>query len=64
MDDVMLTAISTVGFPIVVTFYLLAKFQNTMDNFSNKVDELLQELRKGYYLQQNHPPMSCQQMKG
>ena len=25
---------------------------------------LLQELRKGYYLQQNHPPMSCQQMKG
>ena len=45
MDDVMLTALSTVGFPIVVTFYLLVKFQNTMDNFSNKVDELLQELR-------------------
>ena len=64
MDDVMLTAISTVGFPIVVTFYLLVKFQNTMDNFSNKVDELLQELRKGYYLQQHHPPMSYQQMNG
>ena len=53
MDEAMLTAVSTVGFPIVVSFYLLVKFQSTMDRFSNKVDELIRELRNGYYV--NHP---------
>ena len=49
MDDTLLKAISTTGFPIVVSCYLLVKFQATLDRFSNKVDELILELRNGYY---------------
>ena len=49
MDETILSAISTVGFPIVVSCYLLVKFQATLDRFSNKVDELILELRNGYY---------------
>ena len=49
MDENILSAISTVGFPIVVSCYLLVKFQATLDRFSNKVDELILELRNGYY---------------
>ena len=49
MEEKFLSAISTVGFPIVVSCYLLVKFQATLDRFSNKVDELILELRNGYY---------------
>lgn len=49
MDDSIISAISTVGFPIVVSSYLLVKLQATLDRFSNKVDELILELRKGCY---------------
>ena len=49
MEEKLLSAISTVGFPIVVSCYLLVKFQATLDRFSNKVDELILELRNGYY---------------
>ena len=54
MDETILSAISTVGFPIVASCYLLVKFQATLDRFSNKVDELILELRNGYYYF-NHP---------
>lgn len=50
MEENVLSAVSTVGFPIVVSCYLLVKFQTTLDRFSNKVDELILELRKGCYL--------------
>ena len=49
MEEKLLSAISTVGFPIIVSCYLLVKFQATLDRFSNKVDELILELRNGYY---------------
>ena len=42
MDENILSAISTVGFPIVVSCYLLVKFQATLDRFSNKVDETVE----------------------
>ncbi|WP_405750460.1 YvrJ family protein [Anaerovibrio slackiae] len=44
------------GFPIVVSCYLLVKFQATLDRFSNKVDELILELRNGYYYMNPHNP--------
>ena len=47
MEENILSAISTVGFPIVVSCYLLVKFQATLDRFSNKADELILELRNG-----------------
>lgn len=50
MEENVLSAVSTVGFPIAVSCYLLVKFQATLDRFSNKVDELILELRKGCYL--------------
>ena len=46
MDDQILSAISTVGFPIVITFYLLVRFQTTMDKFCDKLDALILEIRK------------------
>ncbi|MGM9580954.1 MAG: YvrJ family protein [Anaerovibrio sp.] len=56
MEEKLLSAISTVGFPIVVSCYLLVKFQATLDRFSNKVDELILELRNGYYYMNPHHP--------
>ncbi len=46
MEETILTAVSTVGFPIVVTFYLLTRFQTSMDNFTAQLGELVGELRR------------------
>ena len=46
MEDKILSAVSTVGFPIVITFYLLVRFQTTMDKFCDKLDALILEIRK------------------
>ena len=54
MEENILSAISTVGFPIIVSCYLLVKFQATLDRFFNKVDELILELRNGYYYMNPH----------
>ena len=56
MEEKLLSAISTVGFPIVVSCYLLVKFQATLDRFSNMVVELILELRNGYYYMNPHNP--------
>ena len=40
MEEKILSAVSTVGFPIVITFYLLVRFQTTMDKFCDKLDAL------------------------
>ena len=47
MDEAILSAVSSVGFPIAVSCYLLIKFQATLDRFSTKMDELILELRRG-----------------
>ena len=55
MDDAFLAAISTTGFPIAVSCYLLVKLQATLERFSTKLDDLIVELRKGCYtLQAQH----------
>ena len=46
MEETILTAVSTVGFPIVVTFYLLTRFQTSMDNFTAQLGELVGGLRR------------------
>lgn len=46
MEQTVLTAISTVGFPIVVTFYLLTRFQRSMDHFTSQLEELVKELQR------------------
>lgn len=46
MEQTILTAISTVVFPIVVTFYLLPRFQRSMDRLSNTLAELVKELQR------------------
>lgn len=46
MEQTVVTAISAVGFPIVVTFYLLTRFQNSMDRFTAQIAELVKELQK------------------
>ena len=46
MEQTVLTAVSAVGFPIVVTFYLLTRFQNSMDKFTEQLGELVKELQK------------------
>ena len=46
MEEKILSAVSTVGFPIVITFYLLIRFQTTMDKFCDKLDALILEIRK------------------
>ena len=54
MDDAFLSAISTTGFPIAVSCYLLVRLQTTLEHFSSKLDELIVELRKGYYTASVH----------
>ena len=46
MEQTILIAVSAVGFPIVVTFYLLTSFQKSMDKFTDKLGELIQDLRR------------------
>ena len=46
MEQTILTAISTVGFPIVVTFYLLTRFQKSMDECTKALTDLTKELRQ------------------
>lgn len=46
MNEQLIPAVSSVGFPIVVTFYLLVRFQKSMDAFTAKVEELIAEIRK------------------
>ena len=45
MEQTVLTAISAVGFPIVVTFYLLTRFQSSMDRFTAQLGRLVEELQ-------------------
>lgn len=44
-DEALLQAVSSVGFPIVVAFYLLVRVQNSLDRFTEKMDALLMEIR-------------------
>lgn len=46
MEDSIISAVSSVGFPIVVAFYLLVRIQVSLDRFSDKMNELIIELRK------------------
>lgn len=46
MDETILTAISAVGFPIVITFYLLTRFQKSMDALTAQLAELVKELQR------------------
>lgn len=39
--DEFLAAISAVGFPIVVTFYLLFQLRKTIDKFTQELDRLI-----------------------
>ena len=46
MEQNLLTAISSVGFPIVVTLYLLTSFQRSMDRFTDELSHLVKELHE------------------
>lgn len=46
MEQNLLTAISSVGFPIVVTLYLLTSFQRSMDRFTDELSQLVKELHE------------------
>ena len=46
MEEPVLTAISAVGFPIVVTFYLLTTFQKSLDRLTTQLGELTHELQR------------------
>lgn len=50
MEQNLLTAISSVGFPIVVTLYLLTSFQRSMDRFTDQLSELVKELQQQRHL--------------
>ncbi len=45
MEEPIMTAISSVGFPIVITFYLLTRFEKSMDRLTCEISTLIQELR-------------------
>ena len=45
MEQTIITAVSTVGFPIVVTFYLLTRFQKSMDRLSGEIARLTEFLQ-------------------
>ena len=45
IDETFLQAVSSVGFPIAVSCYLLARVQNSLDRFSKTMEALLIEIR-------------------
>ena len=49
MDDTLLKAISATGCPIAVSCDLLGKHQTALERFATRLDDLIVELRKGYY---------------
>ena len=46
MNETLLTAVSAVGFPSVVTFYLLTTFQKSLDRLTTQLGELTHELQR------------------
>ena len=50
MEQNLLTAISSVGFPIVVTLYLLTSFQRSTHRFTDQLSELVKELEQQRHL--------------
>lgn len=44
-SQLLVSAVSSVGFPIVVCFYLLTRFQSSMDRFTAQIGELVQIIR-------------------
>ena len=40
----------SVGFPIVVTLYLLTSFQRSMDRFTAELSELVKELQRHIFV--------------
>ena len=46
MNETLLTAVSAVGFPIVVTFYLLTTCQKSLDRLTTQLGELTHELQR------------------
>ena len=40
MDSNIVNIVSTVGFPIVITIYLLTKFETKIDKLSDSITEL------------------------
>ncbi len=40
MEETILTAVSAVGFPIVVTFYLLTRIERSIDKCTAAINEL------------------------
>ena len=45
MEQNLLTAVSSVGFPIVVTHYLLTSFHRSLARFTDQLSELVKELQ-------------------
>ena len=46
MDSSIISAVTQVGFPIVMTLYLLTRFQKSIDNLSEKIGELVKEIQQ------------------
>lgn len=45
MEETLLGAISTTGFPIALSCYLLIRLQKSLDAFAKQLEELIGELR-------------------
>lgn len=44
----LVAAVSAVGFPIVITFYVLIRLQTTMDRIAKELDKLVDVIEKKY----------------
>ena len=56
MEENILSAVSTVGFPIVLTYYLSVRFQTTMDKFCDKLDVLRRNSKASFCINDYHNP--------
>lgn len=46
--EALIAAVSAVGFPIVITFYVLIRLQATMDRVAKELDRLIDIISKKY----------------
>lgn len=46
MDTNLVAAVTQVGFPIVMTLYLLTRFQKSIDNLALQISELVKEIQQ------------------
>jgi hypothetical protein len=46
LEEVIIGAVSNVGFPIAITFYLFFRFEKILEKHTSMIEELVKEIKR------------------